>query len=141
MKTKIGISAGLLGAAAYFLGLVGGWIPVVMIAGYVLLAETNEWLRMSVVKAVGVCVFFAVVSAIIGLIPNTITFVNNIFIIFDGNFSIAVISRIVTLINSGLTIIEKLLLLALGFKALNQRTVGFGVIDRLITKHTLKDNS
>lgn len=29
MKTKLGISAGLLGAAVFFLALVGGWIPTI----------------------------------------------------------------------------------------------------------------
>ena len=52
MKTKIGISIGLLGSAVYFVGLVGGWIPLILIAGYVLLSEAYEWLRMSAIKAI-----------------------------------------------------------------------------------------
>ena len=140
MKTKIGISAGLLGAATCFLCLVSGWIPMVMITGYVLLVEKNEWLRMSVVKAIGVCIFFAVVSAIVGLIPNAITLVDKIFSIFNGAFSILIVSRLVALVNAALLIVEKLLLLALGFNALKLGTVRFGVIDRLFAKHTLKDN-
>ena len=137
MNTKIGISAGLVAAAAYFLGMVGGWVPVVLIAGYVLLAESNEWLRMSVVKAVAVCVFFAVISTLVGLLPNAISIINNLASIFRGSFSIAVVSRIVAAFNSIWSFLEKLLLLLLGFKALQHETIGFGPIDGLIERHTL----
>jgi RNA polymerase subunit RPABC4/transcription elongation factor Spt4 len=138
MNTKIGVSAGLVAAAAYFLGMVGGWVPVVLIAGYVLVAESNEWLRMSVIKAVGVCVFFAIISTLVGLIPNMITIINNLASIFRGSFSIAVVSRIVTAFNSIWSFLERLLLLLLGFRALQQDTISFGPIDGLIAKHTLK---
>lgn len=54
MKTKLGISAGLLGAAVFFLALVGGWIPTILVAGYILLFEANDWLKNCAVKAVAV---------------------------------------------------------------------------------------
>ena len=140
MKTNLGISVGLLGAAVYFLGLVGGWLPVILIAGYVLLFETNEWLRKSSIKAVAICIFFAVLSAIVGFVPDAFTLINNVANIFEENVHVAVISNIVALINTILFIIEKVLLLLLGFKALHQGTVGFGIIDRLVEKHTPKDS-
>jgi len=140
MKTKIGVSVGLLGSAVYFVGLVGGWIPLILIAGYVLLSEADEWLRMSAIKAVAIYTFFSVASAIVGLIPNLITIINNMAVIFDSSFSISSVTKIVALISSLLLISEKVLLLSLGFKALDQGTVNFGVIDRLIEKHTQKNN-
>ena len=51
-KTKIGMTVGLLGAAIYFIGLFSGYLTVVLLIGYVLLFEENEWLRKSAVKAV-----------------------------------------------------------------------------------------
>ena len=137
MTTKIGISAGLVAAAAYFLGIVGGWVPVVLVAGYVLVAESNEWLRTAVVKAVAVCLFFSVISTLVGLIPNTITIIGNIAAIFRKTFTIVEVTRLVTAFNSIWSFIERLLLLFLGFKALQHDTVGFGPIDGLIEKHTL----
>jgi len=139
MKTKLGISVALLGTAVYFLALVSSWVPTVLVAGYILLFETNEWLKTSAIKAVAVIIFFGVLSAIIGLIPNAITLVDNVFSIFNGNFTLAFVSKIVTLINTILNIAQKLLLLALGFKALHQGTVGFGIIDKLIARHMPRD--
>ena len=42
-KTKLGISVGLLGAAIYFMGLFGGYLVAVLLAGYILMFEENEW--------------------------------------------------------------------------------------------------
>ncbi len=53
-KTKLGISVGLLGAAIYFMGLFSGYMVAVLLAGYVLLFEENEWLKKSAVKAIAV---------------------------------------------------------------------------------------
>jgi hypothetical protein len=136
-NTKIGISAGLMAATAYFLGIVGGWVPVVLVAGYILVAETNEWLRTAAVKAVAICLFFSIVSTIVGLIPNTITIIGNIAAIFRQTFTIVEVTRLVTAFNSIWSFIERLLLLFLGFSALKHGTVGFGPVDGLIEKHTL----
>ena len=136
MKTKLGISVALLGSAVYFLALFGGWLPVIIVAGYILLIESNEWLRKSAIKAVGICLFFSVLSAIIGFVPDAIALMNGIFNIFNESFSIAILSRIIALVIMILSIAQKILLLVLGFKALHQGSVGFGVIDRLVAKHT-----
>ncbi|MDR1062254.1 MAG: zinc ribbon domain-containing protein [Clostridiales bacterium] len=135
MKTKLGISIGLLGAAAYFLGLFGGYTAVVILAGYILLFESDRWLQVSAVKAVAVCVFFSVVSAVVGLIPDAIRLIDGVVGIFGGSFSIGFISNIVALASTILSIAQKLLLLMLGLLALDQKTFEFGAVDSLISKH------
>ena len=45
MKSNLGISVGLLGAVAYFAGLFGGYVPLLVVVGYILLREQNYWLR------------------------------------------------------------------------------------------------
>jgi putative exporter of polyketide antibiotics len=137
MNTKIGISAGLVAAAAYFLGIVG-WTPLMLVVGYVLVVESNEWLRTAAVKAVAVCLFFSIISTLVGLIPNMITIINNIAAIFKKSFTIVEVTRIVTAFNSIWSFLERLLLLLLGFRALQHDTIGFGPIDGLIEKHTMK---
>lgn len=118
-KTKLGISVGLLGAALYFMGLFSGYMVTVLLAGYVLLFEDNEWLRKAAVKAISVMVLFSFVSAIVNLIPNAMSFIDAIVSMFGGNFYIAFISNLVDAVLTALNVIEKLLLLGLGVKALN----------------------
>lgn len=134
-KTKLGISVGLLGAAIYFTSLFSGYLVPVILTGYVLLFEENDWLRKNAVKAVSLTVFFSFVIVVINLIPNTISFINYIVSIFGGNFHIAFISNLVNAVTSAIDIIEKVLFIGLGLKALNQGSISVPVVDKLINKY------
>lgn len=134
-KTKLGISVGLLGAAIYFMGLFSGYLVAVLLAGYVLLCENNEWLKKSAVKAVSVMAFFSFLITVVNLIPNAISVIDYIVSMFGGVFYIAFLSNLVSAVVAGLNIIEKLVLLGLGVKALNQGTIAVPVVDNLINKY------
>lgn len=134
-KTKLGISVGLLGAAIYFTSLFSGYLVPVILTGYVLLFEENDWLRKNAVKAVSLTVFFSFVVVVINLIPNAISFINYIVSMFGGNFHIAFISNLVNAVTSAIDIIEKVLFIGLGLKALNQGSISVPVVDKLINKY------
>lgn len=134
-KTKMGISVGLLGAMLFAAALFGGYVAVILLAGYVLLYEENMWLKRSAVKAVALLVCFSVLNAVLGLIPGLISFIDDICNVFGGSFSILFISRIINVITSALSLIKIVLFLLLGFKALGQGTIKVPVVDDLINKH------
>lgn len=134
-KTKLGISAGLAGAAIYFLGLFGGLLLIALFAMYVLLVEDNEWLRRTSVKAVVIFVIFSLLSTLLSLIPDTVAFVSSFFEIFGGYFSIPFISSIIIFIDNGLSLIKTVLFIILGLKALNQGTIVIPFIDTFINKY------
>lgn len=133
-KTKLGVSAAVLGAAVYFLGLFSGSLVAVILAGYILLREENVWLRKSAVKAVALLIVFALLSAVLGLIPDVISFINSIVSIFGGSFYISVVSNIIYMLRNGLDLIRTVLFLLLGLKALNQGTVKVPAVDSLVDK-------
>lgn len=135
MKTKLGISVGLMAAATYLLGLFSGYLALVLIAGYVLLCETDEWLKKSVVKALVIGLVFSVISAVIGFIPNAISLVDDIFNIFGEHFSIGFLSAIVSFINTVLSVFQKLLMLGLAAMALNNKTIKLPFVDDVIEKN------
>lgn len=135
MKTKLGISVGMMGAAIYFSGLFSGYIVLVLMVGYTLLFEENEWLKKSAVKAFAVVIGFSILSALVDFIPNAITIIDDAMNIFGKDLSIAIVSKFVTLINTILFIAQKIVLLVLGFKAFRQSTVKIGIIDNTIHKH------
>jgi len=134
-KTKLGISVGLLGAAIYFMGLFSGYMVAVLLAGYVLLFEGNEWLKKSAVKAIAVMVVFSFLTTVVNLIPNAISAIDYIVSMFGGNFHITFVANLVSAVVAVLNIIQKLLLLGLGVKALNQGTIAVPVVDNLINKY------
>lgn len=135
MKTKLGISVAMVAAAAYLIGFFSGNVALLLIVGYVLLCESDEWLKKSVVKALAIGLVFALVSAVIGFIPNAISLVDGLVGIFGGNFSILFVSRIINFINIVLTVFEKLLMLCLALMALDNKTIKLPLIDDLIEKH------
>ena len=98
-NTRLGIPANKLGAALFFMGLVGavsigassagpglflGFIPMVLLAGYILLFEQNEWLRKAAVQAITVVILFALITAFLGLIMYFTQFIVNIVILANS---------------------------------------------------------
>jgi len=134
-KTRLGISVGMLGAAVYLTGLFSGYLVAILMAGYVLLFEENGWLKRSVVKAVSLMVFFSFITVLINLIPDAMNCISYIASMFGGNFHVGFISNLVSAVTSVIDIIEKVFFLALGVKALNQRTIAVPVVDKLISKY------
>ena len=133
-KTRIGISVGLLGAAMYFVGLLG-IIPVVLLAGYVLLFEDNEWLKRTAVKAVAVFAFFAILLALVTLVDNSRFLINNIAGIFNRNVNMMRFGSVISATRNIIAILRDLFILLLGFSALKQGTVKLGAVDSTINKH------
>ena len=134
-KTRLGISVGMFGAAIYLTGLFSGYVVAVLMAGYVLLFEENSWLKRSAVKAVSLMVFFSFITVLINLIPNAISCINYIASMFGSSFHMVFISNLVSAITSIIDIIEKLLFIGLGVKALNQGTIAVPVVDKLVSKY------
>lgn len=130
-KTKLGISVGLFGAALYFIGLIS-IIPLVLMAGYALLFEENEWLRKTAVKAVGVVIFFTILTSIVGLVGNSSSLLENIVLLFRGRINLDWLNRIVSICRTVISFAQALCLLMLGFKALKQGNVKLGPVDKAI---------
>ena len=119
----------------FFAGFFGGYLAAIVLAGYALLFEENAWLKRSVVKAVVLMVFFSVTVAIINVIPDLLEFVGNIASVFNGNFSIIKVNQVVNVVVSGLNLVEKVLFLGLGVKALSQGTIVIPFIDKKVSKY------
>ena len=134
-KTKIGISVGMLGAAIYLTGLFSGYLVPVILTGYVLLFEENAWLKRSGVKAVALMMFFSFITVLINLIPDAMNCISYVMSMFGGDFYVSFISNLVSAVISVIDIIEKILFIGLGIKALNQGTIAISVVDKLINKY------
>lgn len=134
-KTRLGITVGLLEASIYFTGLFGGFLVAVVLVGYSLMFEENEWLKRNAVKAIALMIFFAMLSAVVNLIPDTISFINYVAGIVGGYVNAEMLSSITSAIVSAIGISEKILFIVLGIKALNQGTVAVPIVDKLIDKY------
>lgn len=133
-KTKLGISVGLLGAAICFMGVIN-IIPMILLAGYALWAEDNEWLKKLAVKAVTIFVAAAILLAFVGILDDVISFCNSFVGSFVSNFRISYPLNLDTLLKDVIYVIRDGLLLILGISALHQGTIAVNSVDKFVDKN------
>ena len=134
-KTKLGISVGIAAAAIYFVAYFGGYVPAMLMAGYVLIAEENQWLKRSAVKAVATLACFSALFAVIGLLPDALSWIGSLVDLFNGSFSYSVVSKILSVITEALDIAKTVIFLMLGVKALTQATIKVPFVDNFLNKY------
>lgn len=131
-KTKLGVSAGLVGAAIYFTMLFGGYTAFFFIAAYVFLMEDNEWLKKAAVKALALSICFSLLTTVASLIPDAISVVDRLVSIFNGHFSIPFISGLIYFVTSLLSFIRTILFILLGLQAIKMLDFPIGFIDKIV---------
>ena len=134
-KTKLGISVGIAAAAIYFVAYFGGYVPAILMAGYVLIAEENQWLKRSAVKAVATLACFSALFAVIGLLPDALSWIGSLVDLFNGSFSYSVVSKILSVITEALDIAKTVIFLMLGVKALTQATIKVPFVENFLNKY------
>ena len=134
-KTRLGITVGAFGAITFFVGIFSGYMTAIILAGYVLLFESNPWLRRCVVKAIVTMAFFSVLLSVLKLIPDVISFIGDVATVLNGKFALTKVNQIITMLTGGISIAEKILFLGLGIKALGQGTIVIPFIDSLVSKY------
>lgn len=139
-KTKLGISQGMLGAVVYFSAALLGYISLFIIGGYILLVEKTEWLKKCVVKAVVLMLMYSLISTVIGIVPQIFSFgsgddslFGTYYLYLTGAYSIAAVILVV------LNLVRIGLFIALGVKALNEKTIRIPVVDRVIDAYMGKE--
>ena len=137
-KSKLGISVGLLGAILFMAAILEP-LAAIIIAGYILIAEENVWLRRTAVKSTVILIAFAALNVIIYLIPDFIDVIENLICIFkddyySGDF-VSFINRLVSFISSVFDYIKVILFALLALKSLTQSTIIIPAIDKFINNH------
>lgn len=137
-KTKLGISVGLLGTILFMVAIVEP-LAAIIIAGYILIAEENVWLRRTAVKSTVILIAFAALNVIIYLIPDFIDVIENLICIFkddyySGDF-VSFINRLVSFISGVFDYIKVILFALLALKSLKQSTIIIPAIDKFINNH------
>lgn len=132
-KTKLGLSVGLVGAALYFLGCINV-IPAFLLAGYILIYEENAWLKKSAVKMIIIVVSFGLLLAGVGIIQNGFAIIRTgVNLILPINVKVPL--NLDQMLIYVLYVLQDVVLIIAGFKALNMGTIKSNFIDKIIDKH------
>lgn len=133
-KTRFGITVGLLGAGLYFMGLVS-FLGLILLAGYVMLFESNEWLKRSAIKAVAIVVGFSLITVVVSFGNDVFSFLNSLFSLSPSEFHLSYPFNLDALLLSLVNIAQKFVLFILGIKAFSQSSIAVNPIDTLINKN------
>lgn len=134
-KTKLGVSVGVFGAFIYVAALFGGYVASILLAGYVLLMESNEWLKKTSVKALATLACFSFLSLLIGVIPDVLNWIVSLINVFGTNLYFSFINEVFNVIIQLISLLKDVVFIALIYKALNQGTIKLPVVDNLINKY------
>lgn len=134
MKTKLGVNVGIFGALIYFAALFGGYVPLLLLVGYVLVMEQNEWLKNTAIKAVATLTLIYFWIHVADFIPDVLSWLGTISAVFQGTFDYSKISQIISVITGALGIYKTCIFLLLGINALKQKTIKVPVVDKMIEK-------
>ena len=134
-KTRLGISVPLMGLIVCLCGMFAGYTVAILVAGYILLAEENIWLRKTAAKVIALMLAFSVLSAIVGLIPDVWGVIENFIGIFKEYFHVSFINRIFNFLSSVVSLARFFVFALLSYKALTQGTIKVPVVDTILNKH------
>lgn len=135
MKTKLGITAGLMGTCAYFMAMFGSYVALIVLVGYVLLSETNEWLRRTAVKAIVLALAIDVLCALINLLPGALDVIDSMLRIFNGSLYAAKVGEFTSFLTNVVKYAGRILFLILGINSLKQGYIRIPVLDSFLERH------
>lgn len=134
LKTKMGVSIALVGAAMYFLGAVA-FTPAVLLAGAMLIMEDNQWVKRQAAKMIGVVIVFSLLGIAVGWIDDVVSILNTIVHWFSKDAKyLSVPGNLDSLLRTIIGAAEEVFLIVMGFMALKMKEVRFGVIDKLLER-------
>lgn len=138
-KTKAGISIGAFGAVVYFSALLGGYIPLFLLAGYIFLKEDNVPLKRAAFKAISLMLVFSALGAVVDML-NEILGIFNCLLEWEMEIPL----NLDRVFKNTISIAKTILFSILGFKALEQKDVPIQTIDNALccdTKPTADVNN
>ena len=129
----------MLGAAVYFSAALFGYLSLLVVGGYILFVEKTEWLKKCVIKAVVLMLLYSLITTIIGLIPQLLSLSGGEETLFGSYYLyLAGAYQIVSVVLVVLNFVRIGFFIALGIKALNEKTINIPLIDNFI--NTYMDN-
>ena len=122
-KSKLGMPAGIVAAIMYMTGLFGGYFPALLVAGFILLHEDENFIRRAAVKTLVVLFAGSVLNALIYLIPDIVGIFQSLLAIFTIHFGTAFLDNISATFSQSLTLIKTVVLLLLAVLAFFGKTI------------------
>lgn len=133
-KTKLNLSVAMVAAAAWLLGLYGGYVITGILIGYVLLKEDSQWLKKNCLRVLMLMLTFSVAFTVIDLLPSMLELLYSFLRIFKVNIYLDFVHNIFNLIYSIVSLIKTILFILMGVAAAMNKHFKIPVLDSFIEK-------
>ncbi|MBQ8767236.1 MAG: hypothetical protein IJZ16_10600 [Clostridia bacterium] len=134
-KTKVGISENFMGGLCFVLALVGGYVPILLLAGYILLKENSVILKKYVLNALAMLICFSLIVSVVGILPDIINFVDNFVGLFNGNCTAPIIDSIYYIVLYAVEIMKAVMFLIYAVMAIKGKDSSMPIVGKMIDKH------
>lgn len=128
-KTNSGIALGAMGAVVYFTALLGGYIPLFLLGGFIFLKEDSTWLKRTVFKALVLMLFFSALIAVVDMLNEFLGIFNCIL-----GWELEIPLELDRVMKNMVSIAKTILFSILGFKAMAQKDVSIPTIDNAFSR-------
>ena len=134
-KAALGVSIGILAAASYWTGLISD-VAAILLIGYILIKEEDNWLRSVALKAGIIIVGMVAITTVTGFLTQGVNGFNALLNLFDHDqFYNTVLGKLGTLLDCICLIVKKVVLLIAGYQAFRYQDFRIGFIDRIVYNH------
>lgn len=130
-KTRLGVSTKILGAAALLMFCFGGYLPGLVLAGYILMFEGDLDLRGTALVAAGLQLGFSLLGYVIGFLPDLLGIIESFMNILNVYADWYIIHRLQNLMVSICNVARYVVMILLAGACLIGKPVLPGFIKKL----------
>lgn len=150
-KSRLGISINLFAALLCFICAIDNLFIAVFIVGYILLFETDNWLKKTAVKVLILAVLLSIITFLLQYLGLSLTqlfnFLRNLkynyIVVVNGekpsllDYLYIIFATMPNLIQLIAYVVRAVIFIVLGFKIYKQQDIKIKWIDNIIDKHLL----
>ena len=112
--TKVNIDRRLISVLIYAMAALGGYIPMLLLAGYVFIYEKDERLELDIMMSFSITIVYSILKLLIGYIP---VIINWILFIFSIKTDISFLSGVVKVITEIIEFVRLIIIFKLAIDA------------------------
>ena len=131
--TKLGIKTSTFAMLVCVLGLVGGYVSILLAVGYVLFAEQDNMLRKTSLKVLTIMCCASLMGIAIGLLPDFISWISSFIGLFGGALYIGFLSHLCSFLMQTVSLAETVILVIMAFMAFKGKELKIGFLDKMIS--------
>ena len=134
-RTKEGIRVSLIAAFAFICGYFGGYTSLLLILGYALLIEKNDYITIATVKSLMLSIVFSIFYKVFSLPSDTLTVITDILSAFGLHIYFLTLKNILSILTTIVGWFEFLIFLMLSLSALRYKEIKAPFIENMFKKY------